>query len=324
MSKLAVVFGGSGFVGRHVVRELAKRGWRVRVAVRRPHLASFLLPLGSVGQIQLAQSNIRMPDSIAAALDGADAVVNLVGILANHGAQNFSAVHEKGTADLARLCAEAGIENVVHISTMGASSESPSAYGRSKKVGEAAMRDTIPTATIMRPSIIFGAGDDFFNRFAGMMVTFRSVPLIGGGHTKFQPVYVDDVADAICAALENQKSRGKEYALAGPQVKSFKELMQLTAKIIDRKCLLVPVPFALAGFMGLSGDIINFLSMGLVNAPITSDQVKMLKIDNVLANEPDGINTLKDLNITPETMEAILPTYLYRFRKYGQFTELTS
>ncbi len=319
MSKLAVVFGGSGFVGRHVVRELAKRGWRVRVAVRRPHLAQFLRPLGAVGQIHLAQANIRYRDSVLNALDGADAVVNLVGILAKQGPQTFEAVQTDGARIIAELTSEAGIENIVHISAIGADKNSPSHYARTKALGEEAMRKAHPQAVIVRPSVIFGPEDDFFNRFGEMMALFRSVPLIGGGKTRFQPVYVDDVADAICAALENPGHRGKTFELGGPQVANFKELMALTARIIDRKVLMLPLPFPIAGMMGATGDLVAALSFGLVPAPITADQVRLLKADNVVSEDAIGFEAL---GITPDTMEAILPTYLYRFRKYGRFTEV--
>lgn len=319
MSKLAVVFGGSGFVGRHVVRELAKRGWRVRVAVRRPHLAQFLRPLGTVGQIHLAQANIRYRDSVLHALDGADAVVNLVGILAKQGPQTFEAVQTDGARTIAELASEAGIDNIVHVSAIGADESSASQYARSKALGEKAMREAHPQSVIMRPSVIFGPEDDFFNRFAAMMALFRSVPLIGGGKTRFQPVYVDDVADAICAALENPVHRGKVFELGGPQAASFKELMTLTARIIDRRVLMLPLPFPIAGMMGGMGDLVAMLSFGLVQAPITADQVRLLKADNVVS---DGALGFEALGIAPDTMEAILPTYLYRFRKYGQFTEV--
>lgn len=323
MSKLAVVFGGSGFLGRNVVRELAKRGWRVRVAVRRPHLANFLRPLGAVGQIQLVQANIRYRGSVAAALEGADAVVNLVGILAKDGAQTFEAVQAGGSKNIASLCAEAALTRVVHVSAIGADLASDSAYARTKAEAERAFAEAVPGSVVLRPSIIFGPEDGFFNRFAGMMAQMRSAPLIGGGSTRYQPVYVDDVADAVCTALEDPAHQGKIFELGGPRIATFKELMHLTARIIDRKPLMLPLPYPVAGLMGRAFDLASILP--LVTAPITADQVKLLKRDNIvgMAMDKEGageIGTLQDLGIEPETMEAILPTYLYRFRKYGQFS----
>lgn len=324
MSKLAVIFGGSGFVGRNVVRELAKRGWRVRVAVRRPHLAGFLRPMGAVGQIQLFQANVRYPQTVARALDGADAVVNLTGILAEEGNQKFEAVQARGAETIARLAAEAGIETLVHLSAIGADAASDSDYARTKAAGEKAVRDALPGAVIMRPSIIFGPEDKFFNRFAAMAtIPVAPLPLIGGGKTRFQPVYVDDVADAICEALENSAHRGRTFELAGPKVYSFRELMDFILKETGRHNLKLPLPFFAAGLMGAGGDIANALP--LISAPITSDQVKLLKKDNIAGmTSEENIGMLSDLGIEAETVEAIVPDYLIRFRKYGQFSEATA
>ena len=320
--KLAVVFGGSGFVGRNVVRELASRGWRVRAAVRRPHLAQYLRPMGAVGQVQLFQANVRTASSVADALQGADAVVNLVGILAEDGKQDFPAVQAEGTRTIASLAAAQGITNVVHVSAIGSLASSSSEYARTKAEGEAAMREHLPSATILRPSIIFGPRDSFFNRFADMARLSPGLPLIGGGKTRFQPVYVDDVADSVCTALGDNKTDGRTYELGGPGVYSFKELMQYMLKVIGRRRLLVAVPFAVATGMGNVGGLIGKLPFG--SPPLTADQVELLKSDNIVGiSGEDEIGTIEDLGITPQTLESILPVYLVRFRKYGQFSPET-
>lgn len=318
--KLAVVFGGSGFIGRHVVRELAKRGWRVRVAVRRPHQANFLRPLGAVGQIQLEQTNIRHEASVREALRGADAVVNLVGILFQNGRQRFNAVQAEGAETLARLASEAGAETFVHLSAIGADAESKSLYARSKAAGEAAVREAFPSAVILRPSIVFGPQDQFFNRFASMatMSALAPLPLFGGGKTRFQPVYVDDVADAVAEALVRPEARGRTFELGGPRVYTFRELMVLMLKTIGRKRLLTPIPFFLAPIIGVVGELWGLLP--IFDPPITRDQIKLLKKDNVVdvSGEAD-IGTFADLGITPKTVESVLPDYMVRYRKYGQF-----
>ncbi|MEM9234385.1 MAG: complex I NDUFA9 subunit family protein [Pseudomonadota bacterium] len=316
--KIVTVFGASGFVGRHVVRELASRGWRVRAAVRRPANANFLRPLGKVGQIDIVQANIRYRPSISGALDGATAVVNLVGILAGEGQNNFDGVQAAGARNVAEMATKAGITNLVHISAIGADSDSESDYARTKAEGEEAFRDYAPETTILRPSIIFGPQDDFFNRFAGMARTSPALPLIGGGKTKFQPVYVDDVADAVAIALEDSQYNGKTYELGGPEVMTFKELMELTLKMIGRKRILAPLPFGMASLMGTFGDMASILPF--VQAPITRDQVKLLKSDNIVGLTDENLGTFDDFGITPETMEAILPTYLVKYRKQGQFS----
>ena len=315
MSKLATVFGASGFLGRHVVRELTKRGWRVRAAVRRPHLAEHLQVFGVPGQVHLFQANLRYPASVEEALRGADAAVNLVGILAETGTQTFDAVQAGGAANVARAVREAGIERLVHVSAIGADENAASDYARTKGEAERAIRDAVPGAVILRPSIVFGPQDDFFNRFGAMSRIAPALPLIGGGKTRFQPVYVDDVADAVCAALEEPAHAGKTFELGGPEVMSFKELMQLLLRIVDRRRALVPLPFGIAGLMGRGGDLAAKLPF--VQAPITGDQVELLKTDNVVA---EGALTLRDLGVTPTTMDAVLPTYLYRYRKHGQFS----
>lgn len=319
--RLAVVFGGSGFIGRNVVRELAKRGWRVRVAVRRPHLAHFLRPMGSVGQIQLKQANVRHRPSIAEALKGADAVVNLVGVLHQSGAQRFDSVQAGGAAAIADLAAEADVETFVQVSAIGADPESDSLYARSKAEGERAVREAVPTATIMRPSIVFGQEDEFFNRFAGMAAAlppFAPLPLIGGGKTRFQPVYVDDVADAICEALARPEAKGRTYELGGPRIYTFRELMELMLKEIGMRRILLPVPFPLAFMLGLAGEIVGRLPF--IDPFLTRDQVRQLKRDNVVDASGD-VGTLADLENNPHTVESILPSYMVRYRKYGQFAE---
>jgi NADH dehydrogenase len=321
--RLAVIFGGSGSVGRNVVRELARRGWRVRVAVRRPHLAQFLRPMGHVGQVQLAQTNIRNRDSVARALQGADAAVNLVGVLYQSGAQSFRSVHAQGAATIAELAAAAGVKSLVHVSAIGADRASKSRYARTKAEGEAAVRAAFPQAVIMRPSVIFGPEDQLFNRFAAMLTMappFLPVPiLIGGGKTRFQPVYVDDVADAISEALARSDAAGKTYELGGPRIYSFKELLALLLGTIGRKRMLAPVPFALAPAMGLFCEA--FGALPFIKPPITRDQIKLMQSDNVVG---EGALTLADLGIAPRTVEAILPAYMGRFRKYGQFAEVAA
>ena len=318
--KLAVVFGGSGFVGRNVVRELAKRGWRVRVAVRRPHLAQFLRPMGAVGQIQLKQANVRHRSSVAEALKGADAVVNLVGILYQEGAQKFDAVQAGGAAAIASLAADEGVENFVHVSAIGADPDSASDYARTKAEGERAVLDAVPTATILRPSVVFGPEDDFFNRFATMATTtpFTPIPLLGGGKTKFQPVYVDDVADAVCEALVRPEARGRIYELGGPRIYTFRELMELMLKEIGRRRPLAPVPFPVASMIGLGGELAGRLPF--ITPPLTRDQVRLNKVDNVV-NDDGSVGTLADLGVEAQTLESILPAYMEPYRKYGQFAE---
>ncbi|HBK92653.1 MAG TPA: complex I NDUFA9 subunit family protein [Parvularcula sp.] len=318
--KLAVVFGGSGFIGRNVVRELGKRGWRVRAAVRRPHHAQFLRPMGAVGQIQLFQANVRHRPSVARALEGADAVVNLVGLLFQQGAQSFSRVQAAGAALIADCAKAAGVDTFIHMSAIGADPESDSLYARTKGEAERAVRASVPSATILRPSVVFGPEDQFFNKFASMaslVPPFLPLPiLIGGGVTKFQPVYVDDVADAVAAALVKPEARGKTYELGGPRVYTFRQLLEFMLAETGLKRMLLPAPFAVAPALGLAGEVIGALPF--LTPPITRDQVTLLKRDNIVA--ADAL-TLADLGLTPETLEAIVPRYLARFRKYGQFAE---
>ena len=316
--KLAVVFGGSGFVGRNVVRELARRGWRVRVAVRRPHLAQFLRPMGAVGQIQLKQCNVRYRPSVEDALIGADAVINLVGLLFQNGRQEFNSVQAMGSATIAKLAADAGVKSFVQLSAIGADSASESLYARSKGEGERAVCDAIPTATILRPSIVFGAEDSFFNKFATMASFSPMLPIIGGGNSKFQPVYVDDLADAICAALERPEAAGKTYEIGGPRSYSFRELMELMLSETGQRRVLVPIPFLVASWIGFVAQIIGRLPF--MEPLLTQDQVKLLKHDNVV-DMSGAVGTIADLGVEPHTVESVLPSYMVRYRRYGQFAE---
>jgi len=312
---LVTVFGGSGFVGKYVVRALCRDGWRVRVAARRPHTCQDLKVIGNVGQVQLMQANIRFPKSVACAVEGADAVVNLVAVLFEEGKQSFESLHVKGAATVAEAAARAGVTNYVQMSSIGADADSESDYARTKGLGEQAVREALASADIVRPSIIFGEEDDFFNRFAQMAQFAPALPLIGGGHTKFQPAYVGDVADAIAKVI-NQGTHGETYELGGPRVYSFKELLAFMLETIDRKRLLLPVPWFGANILGGIGDITGALP--LIKPFLTKDQVTNLKTDNVVAENAKGF---EDLGIETETIEAIVPDYLARFRKYGQFHE---
>jgi NADH dehydrogenase len=313
--RLAVVFGGSGFVGRHVVRALAKRGWRVRAAVRRPDLANFLQPMGVVGQVTAVQANLRYPDSVARALVGADAAVNLVGVLAEGGAQTFDAVQAQGAAAVAKAAAAAGVGALVQMSALGADPDSESAYARSKAVGEQAAQAALADAVVLRPSIVFGPEDSFFNRFAAMARFSPALPLIGGGGTKFQPVFVGDVAEIVARAVEGSVDGGV-YELGGPETKSFRELMAYLLQVIGRRRLLVPVPFAVAE---VQAQLLELLPGKL----LTGDQVKLLRRDNVVSPEAvaEG-RTFAGLGFAPTAMAAVVPGYLWRFRKAGQFETL--
>ena len=312
---LITVFGGSGFLGKYVIRELVKEGWRVRVPVRRPHTAQELKVIGNVGQVQLVQANLRFEKSVQRAVAGSDAVINLVALLFEEGKQSFESLHVRGAEMLAKAAAAEGVSNFVQVSAIGADAQSDSDYSRTKAEGEQAVRDAIPMADIMRPSIIFGAEDQFFNRFAAMAQLAPALPLLGGGTTKFQPVYVGDVAQAI-AKVASQGTSGKTYELGGPRTYSFKELMQFMLETIDRKRILAPVPWFAANMMGFAGEISGMAPF--VKPFLTRDQVKNLKIDNVVA---DDALSFADLGIRLETIEAIVPTYLGRYRKYGQFHE---
>ena len=315
---LVTVFGGSGFVGRHVVRALVADGWRVRVATRRPHLSPELRVNGMVGQVQLVQANLRFPDSVDAALEGADACVNLVALLHESGRQTFEALHVEGAAAIAKACAAHGITNLAHISAIGADPDAESDYARTKAEGEARIRDHVPSADILRPSIIFGEGDGFFTRFAAMANMAPALPLIGGGDTQFQPAYVADVAKAVATVIR-QGTNGTLYELAGPQTYSFKALMRFTLDASDRRRLLVPVPWFAAGALGFMGELSGALPF--VAPFLTRDQVDNLKVDNIASGDHPGFAAF---GIMPDTIEAVVPEYLERFRKYGQFHETRS
>jgi len=322
--RIVTVFGGSGFIGRHLVRALAREGWRVRVATRRPDLAYHLQPLGAVGQIHAVQANIRYPQSLAAALNGADAAVNLVGILAESGKQNFDSVQAQGAAAVAEAARNAGVRKFVHVSAIGADANSASAYARSKAQGEAAVLSALPGATILRPSVVFGPEDQFFNRFASMARLLPALPLIGGGATRLQPVYVGDVAAAACRLLAGAGKPGAAYELGGPSVRTMREIMEFVLAVTQRNRILAPMSFGLASTMGGFAELANKLLLGLLPAEFvfTRDQVELLKVDNIVskAAEAEG-RTLHGLGLAPESMEAIVPSYLYRFRKSGQFAD---
>ncbi len=316
-NKLVTVFGGSGFLGRHVVRALAKRGYRIRVAVRRPDLAIHLQPLGGVGQIQAVQANLRFRWSVDRAVEGADHVVNLVGILHESGAQNFDSVQEFGARAIAEA-ARAARAGLTHVSAIGADKESKSDYARTKGLAEAAVLETVKSAVILRPSIIFGPEDGFFNKFAAMARYSPMLPLIGGGNTKFQPVYVGDVAEAIARSVDGDLAGGKVYELGGSEVRTFKELMQELLTVVERKRILLPIPFWAARILGSAAGV-------LPSPQLTRDQVTLLESDNVVSDKAvkDG-RTLEGIAITPRTMEAILPSYLWRFRARGQYPAASS
>lgn len=321
MSDLVVVFGGSGFVGKQVVRALAKRGKRVRVAMRRPHVGHELRVMGDVGQIQLMQANVRFPESVERALEDADAVVNLVGVLSERGRQNFEALHVDAARTIAEAAAKQGVRRLVHISAIGAAPKG-ALYARTKHRGERAVLEAKPDATILRPSIVFGPEDHFFNRFGAMAqfaaaIPLGGLPLIGGGRTMFQPVFVGDIADAVCAALERDDAQGRVYELGGPSQYSFKDLLQFVIDQTERRVPLVPLPFFLAHPLGLLLDWFSKLTP--FDPPLTGDQVTMLKRPNVVGSEP-GVGTFADLGVTHlESIEAIVPSYLWRFRSHGQF-----
>jgi NADH dehydrogenase len=312
LETLVTVFGGSGFLGRHVVRALAKQGYRIRVAVRRPELAGYLQPLGRVGQIHAVQANLRYPASVEAAARDADVVINLVGLLYERGRQKFDAVQAFG-AEAAALAAAAFGARMVHVSAIGADEHSPSHYARSKAMGEKLVLAAVPSAVILRPSILFGPEDDFFNKFAAMARLLPALPLVGGGHTRFQPVFAGDVAAAVLAAIEGRARDGQIYELGGPEVKSFEELMQFVLATIGRRRLLLPIPFALAR---IQAYVLQLMPKPL----LTPDQVELLRSDSVVSEAAAGEGrTLEALAVDPLAMATIVPSYLWRFRKAGQF-----
>jgi uncharacterized protein YbjT (DUF2867 family) len=311
---LVTIYGGSGFIGRHVVRAIAKTGARMRIAVRRPELAGHLQPLGGVGQINAVQANVRFPESLLAAANGADAVVNLVGILFPTGKQSFEAVQDEGAKHVAEAARRAGAKALVHVSAIGADPHSPSVYARSKAAGEAAIREVIPEAVILRPSIVFGPEDDFFNRFAKLARIAPVLPLIGGGATRLEPVFAGDVAKAVIAGLTGSAKSGAPYELGGPEVLTLKSVMQRVLDYTMRKRLLVPVPFWLAKVKGA------FLQL-LPNPMLTVDQVRLLETDNLVSEAAKRSGrTLQGLGIEPVAVASVVPDYLERFRPRGQFS----
>ncbi|RDV04120.1 complex I NDUFA9 subunit family protein [Undibacter mobilis] len=310
---LVTVYGGSGFLGRHLVRALAKRDYRIRVAVRRPELAFHLQPLGKVGQIHAVQANIRDAGSIEAAARDASVLINLVGILQEGSRQRFDAVHARGAEQVARTATANGAR-MIHVSAIGADENSAVGYARSKGAAERLVLAAQPDAVIMRPSILFGPEDDFFNRFAALARMSPVLPLIGGGKTRFQPVFVGDVATAIADAVDGRLAAGATYELGGPNVKTFKELMQYILATIERRRLLVPLPFFAAK---INAQLLQFAPSPLT---LTPGQVDMLRTDNVVSDAAIAEKrTLPGIGITPEPIEAIVPSYLWRFRKTGQF-----
>jgi uncharacterized protein YbjT (DUF2867 family) len=313
--QLVTVFGGTGFLGRYIVRELARKGYRVRLAVRRPDLAGHLQPMGAVGQIHAIQANLRHGWSVERAIEGADGVVNLVGILHESGKQSFEAVQAEGPALIAQACKAAGIERLVHVSAIGADDDSPAAYARSKAAGEAAVRAGVPQAVILRPSIVFGPEDQFFNRFAGMALFSPILPVVGPT-TRFQPVYVGDVADAVALAVDGGAQAGTTYELGGPEIDSFEGLMERMLKVIERKRMIIALPMKVAELQARLFEL-------LPNPALTVDQVKMLQRDNIVSPQAlaEG-RTLEALGINGASMDAILPTYLWRYRKNGQYAAL--
>ena len=314
MQNLVTVVGGTGFIGRHTVRQLAKAGWRIRVAVRNPSLAYAMRLHGDVGQIDVVQVNVRNPASLRRAMQGATAAVNLVGVLYESGRQGFQAVHAMGAKNVAEAAKAEGVSRFVQMSALGADANSPSKYARTKAEGEAAVRAVYPDAVIVRPSVVFGPEDGFFNKFAAMASISPVLPLIGGGHTKFQPVFVGDVARALAKLVSLPEAAGGTFELGGPTVYSFRQLMELMLSEIDRRRFLAPLPFPAAGLLGKAGDLVA----GIIAPPVTSDQVELLKSDNV-AN--GGYPGLEALGVTPSTLETVLPTYLYRYRKGGQYAD---
>lgn len=310
---LVTVFGGSGFLGRHVVRALLKRGWRVRAAVRRPDLAGFLQPLGMVGWVQPIQANLRYRWSVDRAVEGADAVINLVAIMTPSGRQNLESVNVFGARAVAEAARGQGLDRVIHVSAIGASPESPSAYGRSKAAAEAAVFETLPKSVVMRPSVVFGPEDEFFNRFARMAQMSPALPLIGGGKTKFQPVFVGDIARAIADTVEGKAKAGRVYELGGPEVHSFRECMEIMLAVIGRKRMLVPLPWGVASLLG---SVFQYLP-GKV---ITPDQVRSLRVDSIVSEAALAERrTFQAFGITPTTLGSVLPTYLSQYRVRGEY-----
>jgi NADH dehydrogenase len=307
--KLVTVFGGSGFLGRHIVWALAADGWRIRVAVRKPHLAQFLVPMGRVGQIQIVKTNVRDREQMRAALQGASAAINLVGVLIPSGKQSFDALHMDACDDLAELADEMGLGRLLHISALGASEDGPARYFRTKATGEATTRTHFPPATILRLAAVFGPEDNLFNRFAALARYAPVLPLFGGGQTRFQPVFAGDVAQAVVKLIAMPEAIGKTYELAGPEVMTLKDIMALACRETHRQRLLLPLPMWMGKVMGAV--------LGLLPNPVlTVREIRMLQVDTVAEG---GLPGLRELGIAPTSAEAVVPSYLWRFRKEGQF-----
>jgi len=326
-NRLATVFGGSGFLGRYIVRALIHKGWRIRVAVRRPDLAAFLQPIGGVGQIQPVQANLRFPESIAAAIEGATAVINAAGIKAQSGAQTYQAVHVEGARALAKAVSAGRIPAYVHISGIGADPNSASPYVASKGLGEQATRETFPLAVVMRPSIVFGPEDEFFNRFGALACRLPALPLLGGGGTRLQPVYVGDVAQAVAAALSGLAKPGQAYELGGPRIMTLREAAELALNAIDRRRPLIGLPLGPSRWIAASTQLASKATFGLFPKLLTTtrDEVDLLAADNVVSAEAEAEGrALGALGVQPQAVEAIIPSYLTRFRRTGQYEVLRS
>jgi uncharacterized protein YbjT (DUF2867 family) len=318
LDTLVTVFGGSGFLGRNVVRALCKRDYRIRVAVRRPELAGHLQPLGKVGQIHAVQANLRYPASVEAAMRDSHVAINLVGILTEGGGQTFEAVQGKGADTVAQVASRVGAR-MVHVSALGADENSPSRYARAKAAGEKAVLAAIPSAVIMRPSVLFGPEDQFSNRFAALARMSPALPLIGGGKTRMQPAYVSDVATAIADAVDGKAKAGATYELGGPEVLTMREIMEIILAITGRDRMLVSLPFGLARLKAM------FLQFAPGAMKLTPDQVELLRADNVVSDTANAAGlTLEGLGITPDSLEAVAPQYLWRFRATGQFQKTSA
>jgi NADH dehydrogenase len=313
---LVTVFGASGFIGRHIVRALTAQGFRVRAVCRKPNLANFLLPAGHVGQIQLLKGNINNEEDIARALEGAEAVVNAAGVLFGHGVQSLEAINTDAAGRIARAALKAGVVTLVHVSAIGADTQALSEYARTKGLGERAVREDFPRAVILRPSLVFGPEDAFFNRFAALARFLPALPLIGGGKTNFQPVFAGDVAAAVARAVSDPSMAGRTYQLGGPKTYTFRALIDFILAETGRKRLLVPLPFWLAAIEGFFLQMPSFILP--IKPLLTVDQVRLLKSDNVVQ---EGAFTLDDLGIQPAAVESIVPTYLWRFHPKGQFRD---
>lgn len=317
MAQLVTIYGGSGFVGRYIAQRMARQGWRVRVAVRRPNDAHFVKPYGVVGQVEPVFCNIRDDDSVRSVMTGADVVVNCVGTFDAKGKNNFDAVQHEGAERIARIAAEEGVDRMVHISSIGAGEDAPSRYGQTKGLGEQAVLASMPNAMILRPSVVFGPEDAFFNRFAGLARMSPMVPLFGAD-TKFQPVYVDDVAAAAEMGATGA-APGGVYELGGPEVASFRDLIKIMLDVIRRRRLVIGFPFWMGGMLATVTGAVSALTGGIAPQPVTADQLKELTRDNVVS---EGAKTLEDLGIHPTSLDAVLPSYLWMFRPSGQYAAL--